>query len=305
MNITLQQLRIFREVARRQSFSLAGHRIGLTQPAVSRAVVELEALLAVKLLSRTTREVKLTDAGEKLVAQLDRILDDLDETLRRVSEASSVRSGKVRIGGCPVLSAALLPLCVATCAVDSPDIRISFRERGQDEAMESVVRGEVDFGIAINPGLRDDLESEVVGSDPFLLVTQRHRQRPHRSAHWSSLDGEALVLLDDTAGSSEAIARTLLQHGVKAHVRQVLPHAATLLKLLGNGNLAGVTTALAQLPYNTDGFLMQALSPPVERSIALVRSRGRALSPAADHVWETLRGVAEKLHEVSAPSHAS
>jgi DNA-binding transcriptional LysR family regulator len=90
MNITLQQLRIFRCVARGRSFSRAGHQVGLSQPAVSRSVLELETLIGVKLLDRTTREVKLTDAGQTLISELDRILDDLDRTLLNVTRHTAL-----------------------------------------------------------------------------------------------------------------------------------------------------------------------------------------------------------------------
>ena len=57
MNVTLRQLRVFLAVARAHSFSRAGDTIGLTQPAVSRSISELEGELGLKLLDRTTREV--------------------------------------------------------------------------------------------------------------------------------------------------------------------------------------------------------------------------------------------------------
>ena len=62
MNVTLRQLRVFQSVARTRNFSRTGEIIGLTQPAVSRAIGELEHAMGLRLLDRTTREVALTEA---------------------------------------------------------------------------------------------------------------------------------------------------------------------------------------------------------------------------------------------------
>jgi len=78
MNATLRQLRLFLAVARQRSFSHAGDTVGLSQPAVSQAIAAFEALLGLRVLDRTTREVVLTDAGQALANRLARIVDDLD-----------------------------------------------------------------------------------------------------------------------------------------------------------------------------------------------------------------------------------
>ncbi|RYF75900.1 MAG: LysR family transcriptional regulator, partial [Comamonadaceae bacterium] len=75
MNVTLRQLQVFQAVAAKASFTRAGAQVGLTQPAVSRCVTELELQVGVKLLNRTTREVVLTDAGRSLAGGLDGALD--------------------------------------------------------------------------------------------------------------------------------------------------------------------------------------------------------------------------------------
>jgi len=65
MNVTLRQLQVFLAVAATRNFSRTGSQIGLTQPAVSRSITELEAQLGLQLLNRTTREVELTDCWRR------------------------------------------------------------------------------------------------------------------------------------------------------------------------------------------------------------------------------------------------
>ena len=114
MNVTLRQLRVFRSVAEGRNFSRAGDQVGLTQPAVSRAILELESQLGLKLLDRTTREVTLTEAGQSLAARIDRVLDELDQSLQDVAGLASAQGGKVRVASSPTLSSSAAALLLAT-----------------------------------------------------------------------------------------------------------------------------------------------------------------------------------------------
>ena len=91
MNYSLRQLRVFVTVAQARSFSRAGEIIGLSQSAVSHSVKELETQTGVKLLDRTTREVVLTEAGQQLAMRLERLLDELNSTLRDVGRTTAFR----------------------------------------------------------------------------------------------------------------------------------------------------------------------------------------------------------------------
>ena len=96
MNYSLRQLRVFVTVAHARSFSRAGEIIGLSQSAVSHSVKELELQTGVRLLDRTTREVVLTEAGQQLALRLERLLDELNSTLRDVGRLGQQLSGTVR-----------------------------------------------------------------------------------------------------------------------------------------------------------------------------------------------------------------
>ncbi len=97
MNYSLRQLKVFVTVARVKSFSRAGESIGLSQSAVSHSVKELEHQTGVRLLDRTTREVVLTEAGQQLAARLERLLDELNGTLREAGRVGQQLMGTVRV----------------------------------------------------------------------------------------------------------------------------------------------------------------------------------------------------------------
>ena len=119
---------------------------------MSHSVKELENHTGVRLLDRTTREVVLTDAGQQLALRLERLLDELNSTLRDTGRMGQQLSGKVRVAASQTISAHLIPQCIAESHRRYPDIQFVLHDRPQQWVMESIRQGDVDFGIVIDPG---------------------------------------------------------------------------------------------------------------------------------------------------------
>ena len=286
MNVTLRQLRVFQSVARTRNFSRTGEAIGLTQPAVSRAIGELEHAMGLRLLDRTTREVALTEAGRSLAARLDRVLDDLDATLDDVAGLADADGGKVRVASSPTLSAYLMPDCIAACARAAPRVRFLLLDRIQQDVLASVRGGEVDFGVVVEPQEVDDLHCEDILRDPFVVVTpEQHRFARAASVRWKAMDGASLVLLDGASGSRRYIDDALALHGARCKVEQELGHPTTAFQMVEAGIGLTVMPRLAVPPAGLPGLAMRPLLPRLERTVMLVRRHDRALSPVAERVW--------------------
>ncbi len=292
---SLRQLRVFQAVALHSSFTRAGDQIGLTQPAVSRCVTELEQHLGIKLLDRTTREVVLTEAGRSLAVRLARVLEDLDSVLLDVRGLATQRQGRVRVASSPTLSANLLPECIARCRQEHRGLELLLLDRMQHDALASVLSGEVDFGVVIEPepGRSEELHAEPILSEPFCLVCPpTHRLARQRSVRWAALVGEPLVLLDHASGSRRLIDDALRQHGVQALVAQEVGHVTTIFRMLDAGLGISVVPTLALPPAGLQGLEVRPLTPRVERAIVLVRRANRALAPVAAVAWDLVRSVA-------------
>ena len=289
MNVTLRQLRVFQSVAATRNFSRTGEAIGLTQPAVSRAIAELERELGLRLLDRTTREVELTEAGRSLSARLDRALDELDATLADVAGLADADGGKVRVASSPTLSAYLMPDCIAACAHAAPRVRFLLLDRIQQHVLQSVRDGEVDFGVVVEPPSTADLACEVILHDPFVLVTpSAHRLARAASVRWKALDGAALVLLDASSGSRRYVDEALGRHGAACKVEQELSHPTTVFQMVEAGIGLTVMPRLAVPPGGLHALAVRPLLPRLERTVMLVRRRDRALSPVAARVWQVV-----------------
>ena len=293
MNVSLRQLQVFQSVAVTRHFSRTGDQVGLTQPAVSRCITELETQLGLKLLNRTTREVGLTDAGHGLAARLTRVLEDLDGVLLEVRGMATERRGRVRVASSPTLSANLMPDCIARCQQELPGLELVLLDRIQNAVLASVLSGEVDFGVVIDPSEREALECDTILTDPFCLAClPGHRLARKRQVQWSDLHGEALVLLDHASGSRRLIDQALATHGVQCRVVQEVGHPTTIFRMLDAGLGLSVIPAMAVPPGGLSSLVVRPLLPRIDRDIVLVHRRNRALAPLAQAAWNLVRDVA-------------
>lgn len=298
MNYSLRQLRVFFTVAQARSFSRAGEMIGLSQSAVSHSVKELETQTGVKLLDRTTREVVLTEAGHQLATRLERLLDELNSTLRDVGRLGQQLSGTVRVAASQTISAHLIPQCIAESNHRYPDIDFVLHDRPQQWVLESIRQGDVDFGIVIDPGAVSDLECEVVLSEPFLLLCRDDDPLASLSqVAWQALQGANLVLQDYASGSRPLIDAALAAQGVKATIVQEIGHPATLFPMVEAGIGISVLPALALPLPQGSRLTVKRFLPCIERQLMLVRRKNRSLSGAAHACWDVVRMQARRLME--------
>ena len=298
MNYSLRQLRVFVAVSRYGSFSRAGESIGLSQSAVSHSMKELEAEMGVRLLDRTTREVALTDAGLQLANRVEPLLDELHAMLLDTRSFGTQHNGRVRIASSQTISAQLMPQCIASGALQYPDIRVLLRDQAQQLVLNSVRNAEVDFGIVIDPGENTDLDCEPILHEPFLMMCREdHPLAALPEVKWQALNGQKLVLQDYASGSRILIDGALKAQKVKAEIVQEIGHPATLFPMVEAGIGISVIPALALPGPEGSKLVVKSLVPEINRVLMLVKRKNRSLSPAAQAIWQVVKEQAVLLSE--------
>jgi DNA-binding transcriptional LysR family regulator len=294
MHVSFRQLQVFLCVAQCRSFSQTGQTLGLTQSAVSRAMVELEGQLHVRLLDRTTREVLLTDAGQLLAQKAAPLLQELADTLAEVADVGHAARGQVRIASSPTLSAALMPACIAACSQQLPQIQVQLVDRLQQEVLAQVRSGDVHFGVVVEPPELGDLDYICLQHDPFVAVLPPghpllQQARPGATLRWDQLRGEPLVLLDHASGSRRLMDAALLASGCGPEhcpVVQEVGHVTTAFRMVEAGIGISIMPGLAIPAQGFSALQVCQLAPQVQRAIMLVRRRQRSLPAAAQAVWD-------------------
>ncbi|MEX2943512.1 LysR family transcriptional regulator [Serratia fonticola] len=291
-NISLRQLRIFLAVAEYQGFSRAGNIIGLTQSAMSHSISELENELGIRLFDRTTREVLLTQEGAELTGELHRLLGELETTLNNAQSRGEKRRGLVHVATSPTISAGIMPDCITKIVEKQPQINLIIHDQVQQQTLQMVLNGDVDFGVIVEPTIPSDLYTETLMEEPFCLVLPLgHPLAQMKQVHWSDLQSQELVLLDYASGSRPLIDNALIRHKVTPHVVQELGHVTTIFRILQSGIGVSIIPQLASCSLEGSNLTLRKLWPPENRRLQLARRRNRSLSPAATAVWMLIQSL--------------
>ena len=193
-----RHLRYFQAVAEELNFSKAARRLHVAQPALSRAVKELEDHLGVVLLDRDRRSVALTAAGRVLLNETGLLIQRFDESIRKVQRTATGEEGELRLGFIGPPTQMFLGRVLQEFRKRHPCVSVTLEERTPERVWEMVVRGRLDVGLT-----RPVLASRALGLQTLLLRKERlcaafptgHPLAKSASVRWRDLTEEPLIIL--------------------------------------------------------------------------------------------------------------
>ena len=207
----LGDLSAFLAVARDRSFTKAAQKLGVSQSALSHTIRELETRLGVRLLTRTTRSVSPTEAGERLFHSIGSQIEEIEAALAAVSELREKPAGTIRITALEYATDTILLPKLAKLLREYPDIKV---EIIIDYGLTNIVAERYDAGVRSGEQVAKDMIAVRIGPacawpSSGLLRTSRggrnHRRRRTSSATTASICG-CRYMADYTLGSSRRTA---------------------------------------------------------------------------------------------------
>ena len=165
--IQLTELTAFVAVAEHCSFTKAAAQVGIALPTMSQTIRALEEQLGVRLFNRTTRSVALTEAGERLLAEIQPILDGIDHALESVNSFRDKPMGTLRLAASRPFATMLLAPLIAPFLAEYPAIRV---EIALDDTNSDIVLGRFDAGIRVGHRVERDMTILRIGDDFRILA---------------------------------------------------------------------------------------------------------------------------------------
>ncbi|MGF6976206.1 DNA-binding transcriptional LysR family regulator [Paraburkholderia sp. JPY465] len=163
----LDDLAAFLVVAEERNFTRAGKRLGVSQSALSQTVRALEARLGLRLLTRTTRSVVPTEAGERLMASIGPRIEEIQHELIVLSELRDKPSGVIRLTATEYAAEAVLWPAIAKLVDDYPDIKV---EVLTDYGLTDIVRDRFDAGVRPGETIAKDMIAVRIGPPMRMAV---------------------------------------------------------------------------------------------------------------------------------------
>jgi DNA-binding transcriptional LysR family regulator len=163
----LVDLNAFLTVAEERSFTRAAAKLGTSQSSLSHTIRRLEAKLGVRLLTRTTRSVALTEAGERLLGTLRPALDSIGAQLTSISELRDKPAGTIRITTSEHAATTVLWPTLEKLLPEYPDIHV---ELSIDSGLTDIVTERFDAGVRLGEALAKDMIAVRIGPDLRMAV---------------------------------------------------------------------------------------------------------------------------------------
>lgn len=286
MRIDFLGLHAFVAIAERGSFQHAAAHLNLSQTALSHRIRKLEEDLGVKLLSRTTREVSLTQAGLNLLPRVKETIESLAVSLDDLRQEGRSRQETLSIGCLPTIASGRLPRVLHSFQERHPDVLVRIYDNSATEISTLVQDGTIAFGITLVAAHRWDFDIELLMKDPFTLVCpDDHPLAAQTAASWSDLADEPLIRISPQTGNRIIIDDALGSRREALSWRFEVQHIQTAVALVRAGVALTVIPSLAFDTVDERGLkLIPLRNPSVTRQLGIISKRGTPLSPLADEL---------------------
>jgi DNA-binding transcriptional LysR family regulator len=298
--LKLRDLDILTTLIDAGSMGKAASRLKVSQPAVSKAVAELEAALGVRLVDRGRRGIMPTPYGLALQKRSIAIFNDLRQSVQDIEFLSDPTTGEIRIGTTDPVSVVLVSPCIDRLSRKYP--RMSFHVIAGDTAAlyRAVLERDVEFAICrmIGP-LPDELAAEVLFHDALAVLTSaRNPLTRRRMLTLADLVNEPWVQLPPDSLFGSMVAEFFRSNGHEPPRATVVTHSEYLKNdFLAKGRFL---TVLPSFMLKVSGWHPKLKALPValpntRAPIALITLKGRMLTPLAQLVLDNIRHLSKPM----------
>jgi molybdate transport repressor ModE-like protein len=269
-------------VAEHGAITTAARALGVTQPALSRRIQQLEELIGAPLLTRSRQGIALTEAGRISVQEGRELVERFDRLRQKVQAFQRLELGVVRLGGGATAVAFVLPPIIAAFKKRHPEVRFEVREQGSREVETDVREERLELGIATLPLRSDECEISAVREDRIVLVVGKsHPLARFASISANRLQGASVVGFEAGSEIRRIIDAALTEAGVHVEVTMELRSIPAILEMVARTDSLAFVSELGTAHHGPDVRVLPVRDLRIKRQLALIRRLGRPLSPAS------------------------
>lgn len=292
-------LRAFLIVSRHESLTRAADSLGVSQPALSRRIRELEEHLGSKLFDRHGRGVRLTRIGETLLARLGSSFLEIDSAVEEVSQRREAGAGLIAIASVHTLNAYFIPPVLNTFRRGHPEARFRILGRSSEEVVELTRRGVVDLGIVYGALVLDEqVDIQHLFNEEIVVAYSNELDVAEELREGRLPQGLPLVTFPPGYALRALVDRVTI--GLRRNIRC---EAETLDALVSLVEL-GVGASFLPRPAIQDRISAGRLAATatlnaLTRQVVLISRQGQTMSPLSCVLSQSLIAEAKRLRSAS------
>lgn len=294
--MTITQLKYVLVVAEYKNFTKAAEKAFVTQPTLSMQIQKLEEELDVLIFDRSTKPIRLTTAGERIVNQARNIVNEAERIQDIVDQQKGYVGGEFKLGIIPTITPTLLPMFLKTFIKKYPKVHLKIEELNTDEILKKLVEGHLDAAIAATPLENEKIKERVLYYEPFVgYLNPQHRLYTEKNINIQDLDLNDILLLEDGHCFRDGVINLCKSSGKNTQERFHLESGSfeTLIKLANEG--LGMTL----LPYlhtldikESEAKNLRYFSEPSPaREVSLIQHKSNLKPQIVNALFDVISGV--------------
>jgi DNA-binding transcriptional LysR family regulator len=215
MNMNPALLRAFVAVAEHGGFTSAARAMGVSQPAVSRAVRELERNVGFELLERAPQGIRLTRAGESFLLNAREVIGALHTAQEAVAALGGLGHGRLHVGASTTIATYVLPVFIGRFLEDHPAVHVRLDSAHTRDVSQMLLDYHLDIALTEAPVTHEKIVSRRWRTDQLVPVASpRHPLAKRRRVPPSALASELLLLRELESGTRAIVMSGLAEAGV-------------------------------------------------------------------------------------------
>ncbi|WP_428249230.1 LysR family transcriptional regulator [Ferrovibrio sp.] len=285
--LNLDHLQAFADIVALGSFSAAAARRGLTQPAISLQLRQLESRLGARLIERVGKRVLPTAAGSALLLHAGRIDAAVEAAVADLAQHAAEVGGRVRIGSGATACIYLMPPLLRELRQRFPGLELTVNTGNTDDMLRAVAENRLDLALVTLPPRRRGrvpelgraFQAEPLLNDEFVAVAPGDFAAWPKAVTPAWLAQQPLVLYETGANTRSLVDTWFAGAGLAPRAAMELGSVEAIKQLVGAG--LGLTVlprmALPQTAQPDDALSWRSLAPKLTRKLALVLRRDKPL----------------------------
>ena len=303
MRLTHRQLEAFRFVFQTGRVTAAAELIGVTQPAVSRLIRDLEGEIAMTLFERTGVGLRATPEAVALYREVERSFIGLDRVARSVADIRQRRPGVLRLAASIAPALHALPKVMAAFHRDWPGVGLSLHALPSAEVLDRAGSNQVDFGIADAPSEAPGVTIELVGNLEFVCVLPiEHRLTAKHSVTPQDIAGEPLLMVSSDRPQHNTIVNALKTSGITPKIVIEASSNSPICALVAEGVGVSIVDPITASAYRDHGVALRKFLPEIPYALKLIYPANRSLSEQGQSFVHLLRCHLTSVGPDSVPS---
>lgn len=277
----LDQLRLFVDLVREQSFTRVAARNFVTQPAVSLSMQKLEEELGARLFERTTRKVLVTEEGKVVYEYARDILERVEELRGVLRERQDQVVGTIRLSTVHSVGLYELPAPLKEFIRRYPQVHLHIDYKLSEQVYRAIQDGGADLGLVAYPEERRGIVTLPFLEDELVIICNQESPLAGREeVSLSELDGQAFVAFEPEIPTRRAVDALFAQHSVRVRIRMQCDNIEILKKMVEVGLGISFVPLLAVREEARTGALhvLRVCDHSVRRPLAIIHRQGKALS---------------------------